>query len=268
MSMINPHAVVVAGDWHGSTRWATDMVDMLDELLPDEPRRLVLHAGDFGVWPGGEDYLRQLTYALEDADAELWFVDGNHEWFPQLRRLSAATGAGGRLTGRDRIPVTDRISWLPRGYRWSWHGRTWLALGGAVSVDRVGHVEGVDWWPDETITEEQAEWVVDGGPADVMLCHDAPASVPLRLRPPPRWWAAADLARADRHREQLQDVVDAMRPSHLIHGHYHLEHQQTVPMAHGPVEVTGLDRDRALRGNYRVLDVRHMRWLPAHPNGR
>jgi hypothetical protein len=259
--MFCPRTVVVAGDWHGNTRWATDMVDTLDELLPDEPRRLVLHAGDFGVWPCGENYLRQLTYALEDVGAELWFVDGNHEWFPRLRQRSIAHGGDGGLTGRDQVPVTDRISWLPRGFRWEWHGRSWLALGGAVSVDRADRDEGVSWWADETITQEQAQWVAEGGPAEVMLCHDAPASVPLRLPPPGRSWASRDLARGDRHRERLQDVVDVVRPTHLIHGHYHVGHQQTVPMAHGPVEVTGLDRDGALDGNHRVLDVRDMRWL-------
>jgi hypothetical protein len=44
----------------------------------------------------------------------------------------------------------------------------------------------------------------------------------------------------------------------LIHGHYHLEHDTTVEMEHGSVAVTGLDCDGAIRGNYRLLDVRTM----------
>ena len=78
-------------------------------LLPQDGRRVIVHLGDFGIWPGadGRDYLSALDAALAAAGAELWFVDGNHEDFTQLARLRPGPD------GREQ--VTGRIWHLPRG---------------------------------------------------------------------------------------------------------------------------------------------------------
>ncbi|GAB2824970.1 hypothetical protein GCM10022221_23760 [Actinocorallia aurea] len=250
--MSTPEKILVAGDWHGNGAWARDVIRRLPALLPDESPRLVLHCGDFGVWPGGEEYLREVDTALAEADAVLGFVDGNHEQFPVLH-------AAPELDGRGR--VRDRVWHLRRGHRWTWHGRTWLALGGAVTLDAVARTEGETWWPEEEITEAEAEAVRAAGPADVMVTHDCPPAVGHEWGPPPSWWARADVDRNEAHRALLQAVVDDIRPSHLIHGHLHRPYQRTAPMPHGPVCVTGLaaDGDPA---NWSVLNVRTMDWSP------
>ena len=46
-----------------------------------------------------------------------------------------------------------------------------------------------------------------------------------------------------------------------LHGHLHLSYQRQVDLGGGPIEVTGLDRDGADRGNWAILDVTSMRWL-------
>jgi hypothetical protein len=79
------------------------------------------------------------------------------------------------------------------------------------------------------------------------------------------WWSDRDLARADRHRERLQEIVDQVQPSYLMHGHYHLAHEQVVKMTHGPVRVTGFDRDEARWGNYRILNVETMEFEAGVP---
>lgn len=255
ISLTCPDRILVAGDWHGSTGWAMGVARMLPDLLPAESPRIVVQVGDFGIWrdTAGQRYLHKLTRALTAADAELYFAEGNHEDYPHLHKYAADPD------GADAIPITDRITWLQRGHRWTWHGRTWLALGGAVSVDRATGREGKTWWRDEEITDDQARRVIEGGPADVMVCHDVPASVPLQLRPPRPEWAIRDLALAARHRERLQDVVDAVKPGHVFSGHHHILRHQTVSMDHGDVKVTVLDRDGTFTaGNYAVLDVRTM----------
>jgi hypothetical protein len=252
-----PDYVVTAGDWHANTAWAASVLRMLPELLPEQSPRIIVHAGDFGVWRTrhGEAYLNTLDASLVRKDAIILFVDGNHEDWPLLHEIA------GEVDPQQPVAIRNTIWWLPRGYRWTWHGRTWLAVGGAVSVDRSCRREGVDWFPEEEITEAQHRRITAAGRADVMICHDTPIRVPLRLPPPPRHWAAQDLARSDRHRERLQDIVDVVRPTHLIHGHYHLEHDTTVHLPHGPVVVTGLDMD-GVSSNFRVLDVRTMTFAP------
>jgi hypothetical protein len=250
-----PDRIGVAGDWHGNTAWATRAVGKISALLPPAGPRLIVHLGDFGIWPGrdGQDYLSRLDAALAAAAAELWFVDGNHEDFSLLARLRPGP------SGRER--VTDRIWHLPRGHRWRWHGREWLALGGGVSLDRAGRTPGVDWWPEEEITQEQAEAVIGAGPADVMVTHECPAGVEHAFPPPPSWWSPADLRRSDAHRGLLREIVLAVRPSWLMHGHLHIGYQRRVDLGGGPVEITGLDCDGADHGNWAILDTTSMRWL-------
>ena len=256
-----PNRIIVAADWHGNTTWAWQVISQARELLADEDQRVILHLGDFGIWPGldGEDYLAEVSEALDEADAGLWFVDGNHEDFDQLTAALAKSGM------RAPIPVWtavgNRISWLPRGHRWEWHGRTWLALGGAVSVDRAIRVkENLGWWPEEEITDEQEAAVVAGGPADVMVTHDCPAGVVHAFGPRPAECAETDLARSERHAQRLQRVTDAVQPSHLMHGHLHMAYQRVCDFGYGPVEVTGLDRDGGRGPNWAVLDVKSMTW--------
>jgi hypothetical protein len=252
-----PERIGVAGDWHGNTPWATRAIRKIATALPADHPRIILHLGDFGIWPGrgGAKYIQELDTALTEADVELWFVDGNHEDFSQLARLRPSPEHAGREQ------VTTRIWHLPRGYRWRWHQRDWLALGGAVSLDRAGRTAGADWWPEEEITQRQAAAVIEHGPADVMVTHECPAGIEHHFPPPPQWWSPADLRRNDAHRALLREVVLAVRPGWLMHGHLHIGYQRRVDFGAGPVEITGLDRDGAEHSNWAILDVTTMRWL-------
>jgi hypothetical protein len=172
----------------------------------------------------------------------------------------------GRLTaGPDgRSPVTDRISHLPRGCRWQWHGRRWLALGGAVSLDRAERTAGRDWFGEEEISPAQAAAVVAGGRADVLVSHDCPAGIEHAFTAVPPAWSRADVARSERHRERLAGVAAAVRPAVLLHGHLHEYYQRTVDLGWGPVAVTGLDCDNAQAGNWGILNVASLRWERLH----
>src|ERR1039458_1273412 len=127
-------------------------------LLPETGPRVIVHLGDFGIWPGpgGQEYLARIGSALADAAAELWFVDGNHEDFSQLGLL--------RPGPHGREQVTERIWHLPRGHRWRWGERDWLALGGAVSLDRADRTPRTDRWAEGGITPGPGAAGVRGGP--------------------------------------------------------------------------------------------------------
>jgi hypothetical protein len=242
-----PGRILVAGDWHANPRWAPHVIREAAALLADEEQKIILHLGDFGIWPGldGTLYLNAVIGACWAHDLRVLFVDGNHEDFTQLEDY--------------RIRGGQMVSWLPRGYRWEWHGREWLALGGGVSLDKAIRTEGKDWWPQEEITDDQERDVITAGPADVMVTHDCPSGVAHAFPPPPSFWDLRDLARNDAHRERLRRVVDVVQPSHLMHGHLHIGYQRTCDFGYGPVQITGLDRDGE-KWNYAVLDVRTMKW--------
>lgn len=261
--MSDPTRVVVAGDWHGSVQWATAVIDLLPELLPEESPRIMVHVGDFGIWPGrgGEQFLREVTAALDRVDGQLWFVDGNHDDHQRLdyNARTLRTVMSGDLPDNEVwVPYGAHIRHLPRGYRWTWHDRAWAAAGGAVSVDRAFRQAGRDWWPEEEISEADHARIVDGGHVDVLVCHDAPTSVPMTFGLWPSGWDVADKTRADAHRDRLQSIVDDVAPSLLVHGHYHRWHDLTVEQGYGDLRVLGLDMDGALTGNFVILNVETM----------
>lgn len=250
----DPDRVIVAGDWHGSW-WALGVIRQAARLPPP---RYLLQLGDFGFRVPSAG-LSVIASAAVKAAVTIWVVDGNHEDHPGLAAAAAKTAGTSDAGGP--VPLAHGVYHLPRGFRWRWHGRTWLAAGGAVSVDRAARTEGTDWWPQEQMTEEQAALIAAGGPADVLACHDRPAGVPYTYPPAPGWWDTADLARSLVHCERLQRLVDQVRPRHVMHGHLHDYYRLEPVMGHGPVEVTCLDRD-GRAGNWQVLDVRSMEWEP------
>jgi predicted phosphodiesterase len=251
--MMTPERIVVAGDWHGNTAWGTSAIKQACEKLGDEPEKLVLHAGDLGVWPGGvgKFYLDMLESALRREKASLLVAPGNHDWYPYIN-------------GRDRdedglYSLRGSISAFPRGYRWEWHGRTWMAMGGAVSVDKATRTEGKDWWPEEEITNAEAEAAIAAGHADVIITHDCPSEVHHSFGHHPSWWAEEDLAHAANHRLKLQAIVNKVQPSVLIHGHLHIPYSRTVDFGYGPVKITGLGMDGD-QNNWAILNTRTLKW--------
>lgn len=253
MSDPAPRRVIVAGDWHGNALWALRVIEAAPLLLAGEERLLILHLGDFGIWPGpaGQRYVHQVRRACQENGVTLGFIDGNHEDFTQLHRFDVRKAQAGPAPG---------VWHLPRNSRWTWHGREWLALGGAASVDRAIRHEGISWWPQEEITRPQAREAIEAGHADVMVTHDCPAGVRHSFAPPPSFWDDRDLARSDAHRERLQDVVSAVQPRWIMHGHLHRAYQRECDFGYGPVEVTGLDCDGGNGLNYLVLNVEDMTW--------
>lgn len=221
--------VAVAGDWHGDKQFACWAI--MAASSPSTGRAdFLLHTGDFG-YDFRPDYLDALDRTAAYAGLIVAFVDGNHEDFDWL--LSQPVDPDGVRRLRDRV-------WhLPRGFRWAWTSSaspdadpvSFLALGGAVSPDRDWRMmkQNADpaqrcWWPQEQITEADAERAVSGGPVDVMICHDVPAGVPdtvLGIDGNPFGFEPETLAECDRQRVLLRRVVEAVQPRRLWHGHYH-----------------------------------------------
>jgi hypothetical protein len=231
-ALADPERVTVTGDMHAEPRWGRHVV----KAAAREGSQVVVVAGDFGAWRTTGGFLDHLTMWCERTGVPVMFVDGNHEDHPWLAGMPVDAGTGLR-------PVTPWIVHVPRAHRWTWRGVSWLGLGGAVSVDRNRRTPGWDWFAEEELTYADTVRAVAGGQVDVMVTHDAPAGARVPLRSTPRWPADA-LADADRHRELLRSVVDAVRPTHLFHGHFHVRYVDDLALAGGGTcHVVGLDCD-------------------------
>lgn len=245
----------IAGDWHANTRFAIHAIPLIAQHLSTP--KIILHAGDFGVWRGHGQYLKTLNQVLDDHGAQLWFVDGNHEDHELLAEVRSGLTTD-PLEPVPLIPSAPLIYHLPRGYRWTWDDRTWLALGGAVSVDKNYRTEGKDWFEAEEITPGQEKEIIAAGAADVLVSHDAPSRVALPLGVPPDGFLPM-IPHAEAHRERLQRICQSVQPRWIFHGHYHLPRRATQGLGWGPCTVTSLDMD-GTRGNWGILDTETMQW--------
>ena len=234
--------VVVSGDWHGQIGWVRTLAKALPSLAPDVTT--ILQLGDWWMDPDATDE------AFADTDIDCIYVTtGNHEpWGDISPLLAAAPDAAVRVSN---------ITWLlPRPGRLVIGGRSVLSLGGATSVDKAWRREGIDWWPDEDITDAQVAAAIATGPADLMLTHESPARTPVRavrevLRTNPMGFPDDALAESAASRERVAAVWGAARPELLIHGHMHVPGGGTT--ADGR-RVASLGRD-GQQGNLAILEM-------------
>ncbi len=219
--------VAYMGDVHMNLKWTQAAIEYCAKRGSD----VIVQLGDFGyVYP--DPFVYGVLRALREHELEMVFVDGNHDNPAGYTNLN---------------PNNDRYYPLlhaPRGTRWEWSGVTFLALGGAVSVDQKFRVPGVSWWPEETITADQAEAAMIGGPVDVMVSHDCPAGIEIPGLAESSHYFPEDAIRAsDQHREILRSVVNVVQPRSFYFGHYHRRFDVTADLGYGPVEAHGLSMD-------------------------
>jgi len=209
--------MLVVGDVHGSWSQMEKAIRHAKELELDT----IFQVGDYGIWHNDKGFLNQQQHLLEQWDIQLLFIDGNHENFPRLYEK--------KILDDGTRYVRENITHVPRGSRWEWHGLTFLALGGAASIDKGHRVVGRSWWPEELITVEDIIKAQSGGPVDVMLTHDSPRTAPNSVTDDFRGQMEAieyfgEQAMADciDHRDRLAEVTNVTTPRLLIHGHYHM----------------------------------------------
>jgi hypothetical protein len=204
--------VAVCGDWHGNVGWARMISRALPRLAPDVTT--LLHLGDWWMPPGAVDEV------FTETNIERIYVTlGNHEPWDEITPLFEEHPG-------ETVRVSELIWLLPRPARLSIGGRAVLSLGGAASVDRESRIEGLTWWPDEAITDQNVAAAIAGGPADLMLTHESPAGTPVRavreiLRTNPQGFPKPALEASAASRARVSEVWDAVRPELLAHGHLH-----------------------------------------------
>lgn len=201
--------VLVAGDVHANVEWMA----VLLRLAREHGCRHLLQLGDMGVWPNwstGEEHLALTSQRAIDLGIEVSFIDGNHEDHQALAQFEPGPDGW--------VEILPAVRWARRGHRWTWSDRTFVAMGGAHSVDRPSRVENVTWFQAEEITEADLRRVGDE-PADVFVTHEAPLGAPLT---PYRLHKPNMEARYRQGRERVLAAARAVRPRVLFHGHWHM----------------------------------------------
>lgn len=227
--------VGILGDCHGNWPFTATAIRHLKNLECD----LIFQLGDFGIWPKGQHFVDNVDTLCGELSIPLFFCEGNHCDYEQLSEFPIDPDTGWRI-------VRQNIHHAPRGHIWEWGGITFLAMGGAHSIDGPGGIwtqvrgPGNGWWPEETITVEQVYRAIENinghySPVDVMFTHDAPLGAQV---PGISGYPAGDV-----NRDLLRQVVDAAHPKFLFHGHMHRFYEQEGLGGMRDLTVVGLGAD-------------------------
>lgn len=249
---VDPKRVCFAGDWHGNTRYAQNIVKLAEKQNVD----MIVQLGDFGIWAGesGVTYLNKLNKTAEEANIPILFIDGNHENFDILYE-KPVNEFGLRQ-------IRDKIWHIPRGSRFKLGNSNILAVGGATSLDRLSRTEFISWWVQESVTEKDFYTATAPGVTDVLLVHDCPEGTPIpgidRLSSL-KYWPESELRVAWNHRELLETLVLEVKPKLVLHGHFHVKHDTNVNYNGTATRVIGLaDDGNSFSGNMYIVDVENL----------
>ena len=225
------------GDTHRNAEFMTEAFKAARDLECEQ----ILQLGDFGFgwsWLSLDERLQVCKFSAivsilsEKTGVACSFIDGNHENFDRLSELE--------LDEHGRREVAPNVFHLPRGHRFELDGVSFLACGGATSLDRVGRTEGQSWWAAEAISHADVERC-GTDPVDVLLCHDMPIQCGIRadrhqtgfgLQADMDWYA---------NRVRVGEVLEATMPDLVFHGHLHHRYDRKLDRLGTSVHGLGSD---------------------------
>jgi predicted phosphodiesterase len=188
----------------------------------------LIQVGDFGFWPYTvEEFVRVMTEAqAKGYNLPVYAIEGNHEYFPLLAGMTAVT------------ELAPNLYYVPRGTVLELDGRQVAFCGGAGSIDKGWRKPGVDWFPEEYVTEDDVAKFQDVGPVDLFISH-----TPSQRMIDKHFPAAGKL--------MFGVALDWKEPSpELVDRAWH--------MLGCPLWCSGHMHRRVVDGNERILDINEM----------
>lgn len=234
------------GDTHGQTRWTLFALWNFHYHGIDT----IVQLGDFGIsnTQSGHAFLKRVRLGLKNYGQTMYVVPGNHEDYDYIHSIPVNEDGWQELR--------NGILLAPRGHRWQWEDTSFVALGGAASVDRHWRTNAKgskSWWAEEALMPDDVTKVAEGGYADIMVSHDAPFCrvIDEKIRGNPLGFKQWDLEYAHENRKLFDQAFHAVAPKAVIHGHYHFPVQDTVEVVRNgetaEALVVGLDCDNSPR---------------------
>lgn len=185
--------ILITGDIHND-------FGVLNEIINKKKPELVICCGDFGYWPKVK-WGKPLSM-IKRQDATILWCDGNHEDHWSLKE-------------RKSNEIEKGIIYMPRGSIYTLpDGRNIMFMGGAFSIDKEWRQIGVDWFPEETITQKDLMGLPDIK-VDILISHTCSTELlpeMLVLNP----WKINDPSN-----DALSEVWKQYKPDLWYFGHWH-----------------------------------------------
>jgi hypothetical protein len=149
--------IAVIGDLHGNVARLKYLDSIIDPGVP------FLQVGDLGWYRDvKEDFIR---WGLR-AQRKLYWIKGNHEYFPDVPIDAAAP-----------VEMYENLIYVPGGHVLELDGKRIGCLGGAASIDFKWRTPGLDWFPEENILPFEEERARAWKGIDLMVSHVPPQPV-------------------------------------------------------------------------------------------
>ena len=187
---------LITGDVHN--RFG-DLNKLISRRRPDG----IFCCGDFGYWPKfGPRYVHPLSDIKLQGAQYLRWCDGNHEDHWSLKE-------------RESDELEPGIIYMPRGSTFKLpDGRVILFMGGAHSIDKHVRKLGVDWFPEEVITQKDLNDLPDVD-VDIFITHTCPVELvnDLKKNYPDKGMEPSNYA--------LSELWKHYKPDLWFFGHWH-----------------------------------------------
>lgn len=163
----------------------------------------IIQVGDFGYgFPEHDKFEHQ--HKQISRPIPFYFIKGNHDNPEALAQYKEIT------------ELYHNFFFIPNGVKFEIDNVSFVAYGGAFSIDKMYRTERIDYWRDEEISLTEVAESKNIGSVDVIISHDAPLNSNLD-----DYMDLIPITEALGNRHKLQAIVENIKPKLLIHGHYH-----------------------------------------------
>lgn len=201
------------GDTHGDISRIILFIHRIELSCGDA----VIIFGDAGIfWRNDKKDAKQIIEYWEEYcnGVDLYFIDGNHENFKILNNLE--------IDENNMGIVSEHIHYLRRGYCYNICGKNILTVGGADSVDWYRRTEGLSWWKEETISQEDIDRV-PAGHYDYIITHCCPRHIFDNNKVYLITLSALDQSKINHNSEdKLEELYNKVSFNKWYFGHYHI----------------------------------------------
>lgn len=155
--------IIFIGDTHGDFTW-------FPKIMKDVPEdATVIQVGDFGFWPGYYKDAWHNAWKRIGRKNPIYVIDGNHEYHPMFAGITKPTEfwKGAIFIPRGTVLELDHTEGMKRiGF-----------MGGASSIDKAYRQFGINWFPEECITNGEMMRMNNIDSVDILVTHTPPHSV-------------------------------------------------------------------------------------------
>lgn len=216
----------VLGDIHGTL---TKLNWMRQFIKSDD---IVIQVGDFGFY---KDVLDEFGKVFPKGyPAKIMAIAGNHEDYTLVDSWSKT----------EPTEVARNLYHVPRGYVMEHGGKRMGFMGGAESIDKAWRKESYDWFPQERITQEDANLLYKNAGTkrlDYLFTHTPTISAihaNFTRLVPEQWMLPSDWE--DVSSQMMEQIHTTLRPRKHYCGHMHSS------VKFGAVQILNIDEVKAL----------------------